>query len=136
MLRSLYLSCVRPIWDYATCSWGPGVGVQDALRLECSQRAAARVITGSSLKDKLPADLHLARAGLEPVSLRRKVDLVLYNLSLSRPAPEGPPHLVDAFQRWIRAVPSPQCGMRLRSGGDSVRLPRPRTDLLTTPLFI
>ena len=40
-LRSLYLSCVRPTLDYATCAWGPGVGAQDALRLECSQRAAA-----------------------------------------------------------------------------------------------
>ena len=75
MLRSLYLSCVRPTLDYATCAWGPGVVAQDALRLECSQRAAARVITGSSLKDKLPADLLLARAGLEFLFLLRKVDL-------------------------------------------------------------
>ena len=137
MLRSLYLSCVRPTLGYATCAWGSGVGAQDALCLECLLRAAARVITGSSLKDKLPADLLLARAGLEPLSLRRKVD-VCYTISrLSRPAPKGPPHLVDAFQRWIRAVPSSQCRMQLRSGDDSVRLPRPQTELLRhSPFYL
>ena len=76
VLRSLYLSCVRPTLEYACGAWS-GVGSQDALRLERTQRAAARVIAGASVKDKLSAELLLARDGLDPLARRRQVALVL-----------------------------------------------------------
>ena len=135
VLRSLYLTCVRPTLEYACGAWA-GVGSQDAARLERTQRAAARLITGTSVMDRLPRELLLARAGLEPLSLRRKVLLCSPFYRLSRPTPKGPPHLVTCFKAWSGAAPASQSGMQLRSSeADSLRLPRPRTELLRSSPF-
>ena len=137
VLRSLYLSCVRPTLEYACGAWS-GVGSQEALRLERTQRAAARVIAGASLKDKLSAELLLARAGLDPLARRRQVALCSTFYRLSRPVPKGPLHLVNSFRRWTEAVPSSDCGMQLRSSDSAfTRLPRPRTELLrNSPYYL
>ena len=86
VLRSLYLTCVRPTLEYAGSAW-IGIGSQDVLCPVRTQRAAARLITGSSLKDKLPSDLLLARAGLDTLSLRRKSMLghTIYSLTQQPP---------------------------------------------------
>ena len=97
VLRSLYLTCVRPTLEYACGAW-TSVGTQDATRLERTQRAAARLITGTSIKEKLPSELLLARAGLEPLSLSRQVALCSIVYPLSRPTPKGPPHLIASFR--------------------------------------
>ena len=130
VLRSLYQTCVRPTLEYAGSAW-IGVGSQDVLRLERTQRAAARLITGSSLKDKLPSDLFLARADLDTLSLRRKSMLGHTIYSLTQQPPKGPPDLVHSFQQWTGAVPVSSSAMRLHSSGDDATwMPHPRTELL------
>ena len=135
VLRSLYLTCVRPTMEYACGAWA-GVGSQDALRLERTQRAAARLIAGVSLREKLPSDLLLARAGLDPLSLRRQVTLCSTVYNLSQTVPKGPPHLVNFFNHWTGAVALSKSVMRLRSQDTaSTRLPRPRSELLRRSPF-
>ena len=114
VLRSLYLTCVRPTLEYACGAW-TSVGTQDATRLERTQRAAARLITRTSIKEKLPSELLLACAGLEPLSLRRQVALCSIVSPLSRPTPKGPPHLIASFQDWTAAVPTSQSRLSPRS---------------------
>ena len=127
---------MRPTLEYAGSAW-IGVDSQDVLRLERTQRAAARLITGSSLKDKLPSDLLLARAGLDTLSLRRKSMLGHTIYSLTQQPPKGPPHLVHSFQQWTGAVPVSSSAMRLRSSGDdAIRLPRPGLSSSAAPPFI
>ena len=72
VVRTLYVTCVRPTLEYASGAWG-GLGKEDANRLEHLQRCAARTIANVSLADKMPNELLLARAGLEPLSVRRLV---------------------------------------------------------------
>ena len=73
-----------------------GVAKTDSARLERTQRVAARLITAVSVQDKLPSDVLLARAGLEPLSLRQQLGLALMAYRLTRPEPQEPPHLVSA----------------------------------------
>ena len=135
MLRSLYLTCVRPTLEYACGAW-TSVGTQDATRLERTQRAAARLITRTSIKEKLPSELLLARAGLEPLSLRRQVALCSIVYPLSRPTPKGPLHLIASFRDWTAAVPTSQGRLSLRSAeAETIRLSRPRTELLRSSPF-
>ena len=69
VVRTLYVTCVQPTLEYASGAWG-GLGKEDANRLEHLQRCAARTIANVSLADKMPNELLLARAGLEPLSVR------------------------------------------------------------------
>ena len=124
--RTLYITCIRPTLEYASGAWG-GLGVQDANRLERLQRCAARSIARVSISDKLPHDLLLARAGLEPLSVRRLLAVVTPVYHLASDPPKGPDHLRAAFQSWLGSAPSSSSSVCLRSSSSN---PRPRTELL------
>ena len=130
VVRTLYITCIRPTLEYASGAWG-GLGVQDANRLERLQRCAARSIARVSISDKLPHDLLLARAGLEPLSVRRLLAVVTPVYHLASDPPKGPDHLRAAFQSWLGSAPSSSSSVCLRSSSSNgLRLPRPRTELL------
>ena len=74
VIRQIYITCVRPILEYASRAWS-GVGATDALLLEKAQSSVARLITGVLLSDRLPNELFLARAAREELGLRRQVSL-------------------------------------------------------------
>ena len=99
VIRSMYLTCIRPVLEYACGSWG-GLPERNTQRLERVQRSAARLIAGVSVTDHLPHDILLARAGLETLARRRDMILVAPVYRLTRQTPSGPRHLCEAFDRW------------------------------------
>ena len=133
VLRSLYMTCVRPTLDYAGAVWG-GVGTVGSERLERAQRRAARLVNKVSVADNLPHDLLLARAGLEPLAKRRQLSIAKIIYNLSKPNSSGPLHLTAAFQQWQASIPQSGCSMGLRHA-DQQRLPRPRTEFLRRSPF-
>ena len=135
VLRSLYITCVRPSLEYASTAWG-GLGAHDSNRLERLQRSAARAIIGVSRADHLPHDLLLARAGLEQLSLRRSYTATATAFHLTQPQSKGPGHLRESFQHWLATAPKSTSNVGLRSAGNSsIRLPKPRTELLRLSPF-
>ena len=135
VIRSLYMACIRPTLEYAGEAW-VGIGKSDSNRLEKCQRAAARLIAKVSLKDNIPHDLLLAHAGLESLSTRRSLKIVSTVYRLSSAQPKSPPHLLKAFQDWLGTAPDSESSMTLRSAErESIRLPRPRTELLRLSPF-
>ena len=79
-LRSVYLTLVRPILEYAQLAWS-GLSATDNRKLERLQRRAARLITGEHLGEQsrgnIEHDLLLSRAGLSTLSSRRRVALCM-----------------------------------------------------------
>ena len=134
VLRSLYLTCIRPVLEYACGSWG-GLSAKDTQRLNRVQRSAARLIAGVSISDHLPHDILLARAGLDPLDRRRNMILLapIYRLHRTH---SGPAHLRAAFDKWQSMAPSSSSAVRLRSAESGcMRLPRPRTEILRQSPF-
>ena len=135
VVRTLYVTCVRPTLEYASGAWG-GLGKEDANRLEHLQRCAARTIAKVSLADKMPNELLLARAGLEPLSVRRLVAVATPTYLMLHDPPKGPTHLQAAFNAWLASAPPSSSGVTLRSASSGdLRLPRPRTELLRRSPF-
>ena len=129
------MTCIRPTLEYACEAWG-GISASDSSRLEKSQRAAARIISRVSVKDSLPHDLLLARAGLETLASRRSVRIVSTVFKLAGATPKGPLHLREAFTNWLAMASSSGSSMDLRSADKrGIRLPRPRTELLRLSPF-
>ena len=125
-IRILYTPFIRTSLEYSAVALsGMSKVLQD--QLEAFQRSAARLITGSSLSDRLPADILLARAGLERLSTRRKRTCVMFAFKLS----DGsvPEHLTDEFDHFV----SETSERRVQLRPDNLRiprLPRPHSELL------
>jgi len=135
VLRTLYITCIRPSMEYASGAWG-GVGTRDAERLERLQRSAARLINNISIQDHLPHKIILARAGLQELKARRSQQIALSVHRLITCPKTSPNHLLDAFQKWNNSIPSTQTTLTLRSAeNDSLRLPRPKTEALRLSPF-
>ena len=132
---SVNLRCARPVLEYACGSWS-GLLAQDCLRLDRIQRSAARLIAGISIAERLPHEILLARAGLEPLARRRNMILAAPIYRLSSRDPSGSDHLKAAFSRWCRMTPPSTSAMQLRSTvSNCLRLPRPRTEILRRSPF-
>ena len=74
VIRTFYQTCVRPTLEYSSSVLN-GLAKTDSACLERTQRVTARLITGVSVRDELPSVVLLARAGLEPLSLRQQLGL-------------------------------------------------------------
>ena len=133
VVRDLYLYCVRPVIEYAQVAWA-GLSAIDEKRLERINRSAARLISNTRLSAHLPHQLLLARAGLEPLKVRRQVAQALFVRRLL--SGRLPPHLQVATDPWILLQPQRRGhSMDLRNGG-CLRLPRPKkTVLKLSPLY-
>ena len=130
-LPILYTLFTRPLLEYSAVAWsGMNKVLQD--QLEAFQRSAARLITGSSLSDRLPADILLARAGLQRLSTRRKRTCVMFAFKLTDAA--VPEHLTAAFDHFVPETPERK--VQLRSDNSRIpRLPRPRSEVLRRSPF-
>ena len=107
VVRTLYVTCVRPTLEYASGAWG-GLGKEDANRLEHLQRCAARTIAKVSLADKMPNELLLARAGLEPLSVRRLVAVATPTyLMLHDPIKAPLTCRLRSTHGWLQHLPHP-----------------------------
>ena len=132
VMRTIYRTCIQPTLEYSSLALS-GLSKTDSARLEQTQRVAARLITSTSLRDRLPSDILLARAGLEPLSLRQQQGLALLAYRLTRSVPQEPTHLVSAFPLWPSQSTPSTSSMPLRSS--SFRLPRPRTEVMKCSPF-
>ena len=97
VIRQIYITCVRPLLEYASRAWS-SVGATHTLLLEKAQCSVARLVTGVKLSDRLPNELLLARAGLEELGLRHQVSLFVLVRRLTKDPPRAPSHLISAFK--------------------------------------
>lgn len=115
-LLRIYIQYIRPVLEYGSVAWC-GLSSSSALRLEALQRKAL-AISG------FPPDLLPSLSSRRSAALSRLFSRILSN--------DVPDHLVG-FCSWPR-VASSRPGLRNSS---SVRLPRPRTNLLlSSPLYL
>ena len=101
-------------------------------QLEVFQCSAARLITGLSLSDRLPADILLARAELEYLSTHRKRACLMFTLKLTNGS--VPEHLTAAFDHFVPETPE----RRVQLWSDNSRIPRlpcPHSELLRRSPF-
>ena len=96
VVRTFYQTCVRPTLEYSSLAFS-GLSKTGGAQQEKTQRVAARLINGVSVRDRVSSELLLACAGLEPLLLRQKRGLVLMSYRLTRPEPCEPPHLISAY---------------------------------------
>ena len=123
--------------EYAAVAWC-GVGSSDIERLERVQRAAARLIAKGSVTGRLPRDLLLARAGLEPVQQRRRLHCGVFAYDPTSTSRRGVPlHLAHLFEHWQARVPTSTSALVLRSAASGrYRLPQPCTEVFRhSPLY-
>ena len=129
------MSCIRPTLEYASEAWG-GLGAVNSDQIERCQRAAARLITGVTVRNNLPRELLLAQAGLDSLSQRRDVKLATALYRLTNPLGKGPPHLRDALQKLFDSVPWSTSSMSFRSSdSQTARLPKQQTELMRNSPF-
>ena len=134
-IRSIYIASVRPALEYAAVAWC-GVRSGEVQRLERMQRSAARLIAGVSQSDRLPHDILLAQAGLEPLHLLRQVACAVFAHSLYTRDQHLPPHMAAALASWHARLPKPSSSVVLCSSQSSLqRLPWPRTELFRRSPF-
>ena len=134
-IRSIYIASVWPALEYAAVAWS-GVRSGEVQHLERMQRFAARLIAGVSQSDGLPHDILLARAGLEPLHLRRQAACAVFAYSLYTRDQHLPPNMAAALASWHARLSKPSSSVVLRSSqSSSQRLPRPRTELFRSSAF-
>ena len=67
-MQSLFTVFIHPAIEYASAVWC-GVCSGDSQHLEHLQHSAARLTASVSVRDRLPHEILLARAGLDGLSL-------------------------------------------------------------------
>ncbi len=134
VIRDLYIYCIRPTLEYANIVWS-GLSASDIARLERCNRRAARLISGIDRHAiDIPHALILARAGIQLLSVRRKIaqaqfvrKMLMHRL---------PDHLMDAVRNWLPPKEPATPERRLRQSKIKIRLPRPRTNSLKhSPIY-
>ena len=100
--------CIHPAIEYASVAWC-GVRSGDSQCLEHLQRLAGRLIAGVSVRDRLPHEILLARAGLDHLFLRRQTACAEFAFRLLHSSPDNPlipSHLASAYLSWKALTPS------------------------------
>ncbi len=132
ILQNLYITCIRPSLEYGSIVWA-GLSKGNAKRLERCNRSAARLITKArkpSSDDALPSDLLLARAGIQPLCVRRSAAQAKFCLQAIKR--RLPVHLQEVVNSWF---PSPS-SHNMTQRRASLRLPRPKKNVLRfSPLY-
>ena len=79
VIRDLYMYCILPATEYASEVWS-SLSTTDTIRLENVNRRAARLIlkVPSSSQISQDHDILLARAGLQLISIRRKLRQAMF----------------------------------------------------------
>ena len=101
----------------------PGVAFAPVMPsvLNVPQRSAARLIIGVSVADRLPPAILLARAGLEPPSLRRQAACAEFAFHLATGSCDQlPPHIAAALSSWQDRLPKSSSSVVIRSAHSGV----------------
>ena len=129
-IRSVYISYIRPILEYACIAWC-GVSCTDSARLERLQRRAARLITGNAPRSDIDHEILLARAGLQTLTERRVAEQIVFAFRFCHDL--VPAHLSNALAHWRTPKSSRVSSLRNRH---KVRLPAVKKSVfLKSPLY-
>ncbi len=132
VLLAIYRACIRPTLEYASLAWC-GLSGNDSVRLERCQRSAARLICGISPLSGYSHDSILARAGLQPLSVRRQLHQALFVRKIV--TDRLPLHLRESVAPWI-APPRESLPRRsARRTKFNLDLPRPKKNCLKCSPF-
>ena len=130
VIRDLYMYCILPATEYTSEVWS-SLSTTHTISLEKLNRRAARLILKVPSSSELSPDhdILLARAGLQLISIRRKLRQAMFCFKYFK----GflPEHLVLAMDYWLPA-PSRHT-MEHRSS--TLRLPRPQKNILKNSPF-
>ena len=134
IIRQLYCSSIRPALEYAGIAWC-GMSSTDSAHLEMVQRRVARLISNlpRTSNPDVPHNILLARAGLQPLEDRRRIELAVFAFRFVHGG-GLPRHLLQGLAHWLSA--KPQATARLRNAAQ-IRLPRPHKNVLkVSPLYM
>ena len=122
--------CILPAAEYANEVWS-GLSTADTIRLEKLNRRAARLIlkVPSSLQISQDHDILLARAGLQLISIRRKLRQAMFCFKYFKGF--HPEHLKLATGNWL---PAPR-RHTMEHRSSTLRLPRPQKNILKNSPF-
>ena len=130
-IQHFYKTSIRPALEYASLAWC-GLSSTASQTLERVQRRAARVITGLPARSDTPHDILLARAGLQLLGSRRKIEQIVFAYQFINDC--LPDHLLDGLRHW--KAPKPARAASLRNAA-RIRLPRANKSILKhSPLYL
>lgn len=116
VVRNLYITCIRPVLEYASPAWGPWLSKTNQLKVERCQRKHLRTITG--LPKSCPVDALMIEADMTTLRTRvKRAAAVALEKSLRLPT-DHPRHslsLTDVPRRldkpdWLSQASRPQRG--------------------------
>ena len=130
-IRHFYCTAIRPAMEYAAIAWC-GLSASAEALLEKVQRRAARLICNIKLFSDTPHNILLARAGLQTLECRRRIEQAVFAFRFLHGG-SLPQHLTLGLSHWLTAKPS--AAKTLRNAND-FRLPRPHKKVLKlSPLY-
>ena len=129
VLLTLITSSIRPAMEYANLAWA-GLSEFDSNRLEKINRRAARTALKYPSSD-LPHALVLARAGVQTLKERRKINQARFCARTLARRDSWPPHMAEALSPWLTTPANHSMTLR----GNAVRLPRPKTEVMRKSPF-
>ena len=98
VLRELYTTCIRPVIEHSSVVWS-GISSTDSVRLERLNRKAARLISNTKCRSETPHDILLVRAGLQELSHRRHLFLVLFTYLVVHT--DLPSRIGEGLSHWL-----------------------------------
>ena len=122
--------CILPAAEYASEVWS-GLSTTDTIRLEKLNRRAARLIlkVPSSSQISQDHDILLPRAGLQLISIRRKLRQAMFCFKYFKGF--HPEHLKLAIDNWL---PAPR-RHTMEHRSSTLRVPRPQKNMLKNSPF-
>ncbi len=132
ILCDLYVTCVRPVIEYASVVWS-GMAKFNELRLERANRRAARLITGISRAENCPSEILLALAGLQALSKRRRFFQALLVARFN--SMSLPDHVIDGLCHWLNDSADDQQKRYPTRQANTLQLPRARKNVLQRSPF-
>lgn len=93
ILHQIYLTYIRPYFDYCDTVYDGLITTTDALRLERLQNRAARLITGTMLRT--PTNKLRRELGLASLGDRRKIHKLQLYYHIQKPNTTAPPYIVS-----------------------------------------
>ena len=132
VIQNLYMYCILPAVEYASEVWS-GLSTPDSIRLQKLNYSAARLILNvpSSSQISQDHDILLRRAGLQLISIRRKLRQAMFCFKYFKDF--HPEHLKLAKDNWL---PAPSCRCHtMEHRSSTLRLPKPKKNILKNSPF-
>ena len=130
--RHFYITAIRPSLEYASLVWC-GLSSTASERLEKVQRRAARLITNIKLSSDTPHSILLARAGLQTLETRRRIEQAVFAFRFLHGG-SLPHHLQSGLSLWKTNKPPATSSLRNSS---HFRLPKPHKNMMkASPMYM